>query len=309
VLLYHIHNSKPIDGKELAFLLLRGKSVNCLAQLLIERVPELLDVLSIRAHIVLIELLVLLFRERPGFSEIRKERMLCEYVQLRLGAVSRVREMPCDGRSSLEEVLVEDVRELGEILLLIEGRKKASRAALGGIVLGSHRALLFCRRVLAFTFVEEAGEVRVRYVPQLGHVRRGADLDESAHCGRFGHKWFRLRNGSFRGFGHLGRVLLRRWYWTWFRFRLRNVRDLSRVALFLGFGAAKCEDALFFLNVFEGVFCFSFAVVTGFGSLFFNGFVGLNGDGDGFVGVLSLGGFGETARFFFWRTRVDDSLG
>jgi hypothetical protein len=87
--------------------------------------------------------------------------------------------------------------------------------------------------------------------------------------------------------------------------------------LFFGFVAAKCEDSLLFLNVFEGVFCFSFAVGTGFGSLSFNGFVGLNGDGfvgsngNGFgaFGVLSLGGFGETARFFFWRTRLDDSLG
>ena len=72
-----------------------------------------------------------------------------------------------------------------------------------------------------------------------------------------------------------------------------------------------------FLEFFEGAFCFNFDC-TGFGSLSFNGFVGLNGDGfvgsngNGFgaFGVLSLGGFGETACFFFfWRTRLDDSLG
>jgi hypothetical protein len=74
---------------------------------------------------------------------------------------------------------------------------------------------------------------------------------------------------------------------------------------------------LVFLEFIEGVFCFHFDVGTGFGSLFFNGFVGLNGDsfvgsnGNGFgaFGVLGLGGFGEAARFFFWRTRVDGSLG
>jgi hypothetical protein len=84
--------------------------------------------------------------------------------------------------------------------------------------------------------------------------------------------------------------------------------------LFFGFGAAKCEDALIFLEFFEGASCFNFDC-TGFGSLSFNGFVGLNGDGfvdsngNGFgaFGVLGLGGFGETARFFFWRTRLDDS--
>jgi hypothetical protein len=230
--------------------------------------------------------------------------MLFEHVQLWLRTVSRVRKVRRDGRSRVEEILVEAFCELGQAVLFFKDREKASSAALGVIVLGNHGSLLFCRRVLPFTFIEKAGEVRVRYVPHLGHVRRGADLDKPAHLGRFGHKWLRLR--SF--LGHLGRVLLRRCYWTWFGFRLRNVRDLSRVALFFGFGAAKCEDALFFLNVFEGVFCFSFAVGTGFGSLFFNGFVGLNGDG--FVGVLSLGGFGKTARFFFfWRTRLDDSLG
>jgi hypothetical protein len=75
---------------------------------------------------------------------------------------------------------------------------------------------------------------------------------------------------------------------------------------------------LVFLEFFEGAFRFNFDVGTGFGSLSFNGFVGLNGDGfvgsngNGFgaFGVLGLGGFGETARFFFfWRTRLDDSLG
>jgi hypothetical protein len=69
---------------------------------------------------------------------------------------------------------------------------------------------------------------------------------------------------------------------------------------------------LIFLEFFEGAFFFNFDVGTGFGSLFFNGFVGLNGlDGNGFgaFGVLSLGGFGKAARFFFWRTRLDDSLG
>jgi hypothetical protein len=79
-----------------------------------------------------------------------------------------------------------------------------------------------------------------------------------------------------------------------------------RCGAFSGFGAAKCEDSLIFLEFFEGASCFNFDC-TGFGSLSFNGFVGLNGDG--FVSVLSLGGFGETARFFFWRTRLDDSLG
>jgi hypothetical protein len=88
-----------------------------------------------------------------------------------------------------------------------------------------------------------------------------------------------------------------------------------RCGAFSGFGAAKCEDSLVFLEFFEGTFFFNFDVGTGFGSLFFNGFVGLNGDGfvgsngNGFgaFGVLGLG-FGEAARFFFfWRTRVDDS--
>jgi hypothetical protein len=86
--------------------------------------------------------------------------------------------------------------------------------------------------------------------------------------------------------------------------------------LFFGFVAAKCEDSLIFLEFFEGAFCFNFDVGTGFGSLFFNSFVGLNGDGfvgcgNGFgaFGVLGLGGFGEAARFFFffWRTRLDGS--
>jgi hypothetical protein len=87
-----------------------------------------------------------------------------------------------------------------------------------------------------------------------------------------------------------------------------------RCGSFSGFGAAKCEDSLVFLEFFEGFFGF-YSDGTGFGSLFFNGFVGLNGDGfvgangNGFgaFGVLGLGGFGETARFFFWRTRLDDS--
>jgi hypothetical protein len=83
-----------------------------------------------------------------------------------------------------------------------------------------------------------------------------------------------------------------------------------RCGAFSGFGAAKCEDSLVFLKFFEGVFCFHFDVGTGFSSLYFNGFVGLNGNGFGAFGVLGLGGFGETARFFFfWRTRLDDSLG
>jgi hypothetical protein len=79
--------------------------------------------------------------------------------------------------------------------------------------------------------------------------------------------------------------------------------------LFFGFGGAKCEDSLIFLEFFEGASCFHFVVGSGFGSLFFNGFVGSNGNGFGAFGVLGLGGFGEAARFFFWRTRVDGSLG
>jgi hypothetical protein len=66
---------------------------------------------------------------------------------------------------------------------------------------------------------------------------------------------------------------------------------------------------LVFIELVEGVFCFHFDG-TGFGSLVFNGFVGLNGNGFGAFGVLGLGGFGEAARFFFfWRTRLDGSLG
>jgi hypothetical protein len=76
--------------------------------------------------------------------------------------------------------------------------------------------------------------------------------------------------------------------------------------LFFGFGAAKCEDSLIFLEFVKGFFRFHFDVGTGFGSLCFNGFVGLNSNG---FGVLGLDGFGEAARFFFWRTRVDGSLG
>jgi hypothetical protein len=84
----------------------------------------------------------------------------------------------------------------------------------------------------------------------------------------------------------------------------------KRCGAFLGFGAAKCEDSLVFLDVFEGVCCFHFDVGAGFDSLFFNGFVGLNGNGFGAFGVLGLGGFGEAARFFFfffWRIRLDGS--
>jgi hypothetical protein len=52
--------------------------------------------------------------------------------------------------------------------------------------------------------------------------------------------------------------------------------------LFFGFGASKCEDSLIFLEFVKGFFRFHFDIGTGFGSLFFNGFVGLNCDG--FVG-------------------------
>jgi hypothetical protein len=83
------------------------------------------------------------------------------------------------------------------------------------------------------------------------------------------------------------------------------------VRRFLGFGAAKCDDALVFFKFFEGVFCFHFDVGSGFGSLFFNGFVGLNGNGFGAFDVLYLDGFGEAARFlfFFWRTRLGELSG
>jgi hypothetical protein len=90
---------------------------------------------------------------------------------------------------------------------------------------------------------------------------------------------------------------------------------LKRCGAFFGLGATDCDDALVFLDVFEGVFCFHFDVGipfnvgSVFGSLFFNGFVDLNGSGFGAFGVLGLGGFGKAARlFFFWRTRVDGSL-
>jgi hypothetical protein len=43
--------------------------------------------------------------------------------------------------------------------------------------------------------------------------------------------------------------------------------------------------------------------------LFFNGFIGLNGSGFGAFGVLSFDGFVEAARFFFWRTRLDELSG
>jgi hypothetical protein len=86
----------------------------------------------------------------------------------------------------------------------------------------------------------------------------------------------------------------------------------KRCGSFFGLGATDCDDSLVFLDVFEGVFCFHFDVGvhfdvgSGFGSLFLNGFVGLNGNGFGAFGVLGLGG--EAARFFFcWRTRLDDS--
>jgi hypothetical protein len=81
-----------------------------------------------------------------------------------------------------------------------------------------------------------------------------------------------------------------------------------RCGAFSGFGAAKCEDALIFLEFFEGAFCFNFDG-TGFGSLCSNGFVGLNGNGFGAFGVLGLGSFGEAARFFFLRTRLDGLSG
>jgi hypothetical protein len=133
---------------------------------------------------------------------------------------------------------------------------------LGVIVLGSHGALLFCGLELSVAPAKKAGALGVWNVPQFGHVRRGADLEEPAHLGNHGLKWLRLR--SF--LGHLGRIRLRRRYWTWFGFRPWNVRCLcwfrlrNWVALFLkkcgsflGFGAAKCEDSLVFLDVFEGV--------------------------------------------------------
>jgi hypothetical protein len=44
--------------------------------------------------------------------------------------------------------------------------------------------------------------------------------------------------------------------------------------------------------------------------LFFNSFVGLNGNGFGALGVLFLNGLVEAARFFFfWRTRLDELSG
>jgi hypothetical protein len=83
----------------------------------------------------------------------------------------------------------------------------------------------------------------------------------------------------------------------------------KRCGSFFGLGATDCDDSLVFLDVFEGVFCFHFDVGSGFGSLFFNGFVGLNGNSFGAFGVLCLDGFGKAARFFFWRTRLDELSG
>jgi hypothetical protein len=82
-----------------------------------------------------------------------------------------------------------------------------------------------------------------------------------------------------------------------------------RCRAFLGFGAAKCEDSLVFLEVFEGVFCFHFDIGTGFGAFCFNGFIGLNGNGSGAFGDLCLGSFGEAALFFFWGTLLDELSG
>jgi hypothetical protein len=84
----------------------------------------------------------------------------------------------------------------------------------------------------------------------------------------------------------------------------------KRCGAFFGLGATKCEDSLVFLELFEGVCCFHFDVGSGFGSLFFNGFVGLNGNGFGAFGVLFLNGLVEAARFLFlWRTRLDELSG
>jgi hypothetical protein len=94
------------------------------------------------------------------------------------------------------------------------------------------------------------------------------------------------------------------------KFRLRNRVALffRRCGTFFGFGAANCDDALVFIDGFEGVFCFHFGFCTGFG-VFFIGFIDLNGNGFGAFGVLSLNGFAEVARFFFWRTRLDELSG
>jgi hypothetical protein len=81
----------------------------------------------------------------------------------------------------------------------------------------------------------------------------------------------------------------------------------KRCGAFFGLGTTKREDSLVFLELFEGVCCFHFDVGSGFGPLFFNGFVGLNGNGFGAFGVLYLDGFGKAARFFSWRTRLDGS--
>jgi hypothetical protein len=64
---------------------------------------------------------------------------------------------------------------------------------------------------------------------------------------------------------------------------------------------------LVFFDGFEGVICFHFG--TSFGSLFFNGLIGLNGNGFGALGVSSLNGFAEAACFFFWRTCLDKLSG
>jgi hypothetical protein len=246
-----------------------------------------------------------------------------KHIQLWLRTVSRVGEVRRDRGSCLEEVLVEQLREREQVPFLCECRFEASRTALGVIVLGSHGALLFRGLKLSVAVGKKAGELGVRNVPQLGHVRRGANLKESAHLGDRGLKWLWFWSRFFLGIGHRGRVRLRRRYWTWFGFRLRNVRYVwfrlrNGVALlfercvrrFLGLGATDCDDALVFFNVFEGVCCFHFDVGSGFGSLFFNGFVGLNGSGFGAFGVLFLNGLVEAARFFFfWRTRLDELSG
>jgi hypothetical protein len=199
--------------------------------------------------------------------------------------------------------------------------ERVHTTAVGVIVLGSHRALLFRGQELPVTVTEKARGLGVRNVPQFGHVRRGSNLKESAHLGNRGLKRLRLRSRFFLGIGHRGRVRLCRRYWTWFR--LRNIRCswfllrnggflfFKRCGSFFGLGATDCDDSLVFLDVFKGVFCFHFDVVGfGFGSLSFNGFVGLNGNGFGAFCVLFLNGLVEAARFLFlWRTRFDELSG
>jgi hypothetical protein len=241
VLLYDFNQSKPMNREQSVLLLVRCEVLERLQKLLVERVVKLLHVLRISSYVILIELLVLFFRELLGLRKTRKEGMVLEYVKLLHRAICRVREVRRYGGSSLEQVPVEVLGELEQVSIDGKLRFDSSGSALWIIVLGSKGALLFGALELALSIIKKAREVWLRYVAKHRYVRVGSDLHDLPHPWLRGHKRGLVRRG-FGGSRHLeGSLFECRFDWD------LRVRRCGFACLGL-FTAAQCDDALVFFN-------------------------------------------------------------